>query len=131
MSSKFYRLPDKGVFSGVCAGLAESYGFSRNGLRAGLVLLCFFGVFPVFIAYLALSFVMPIKGAHATAGLKRTYDLSIPSGLTKYGSLSPQLSRRQASQILKRNSKRLARLESYLVSEGYKLDRQYKTLEDS
>ncbi len=46
------------MIAGVCAGIANRYGLSRNGLRLAFVLSCVLPG-PQFIAYLVLWLLMP------------------------------------------------------------------------
>ena len=48
---KFYRLPHKGMLSGVCAGIADSYSINPALIRIILILLVLSGIFPVIFAY--------------------------------------------------------------------------------
>ena len=48
------------IMAGVCAGLAERYGFTRTQVRVAFVLSCLLPG-PQFIAYLALWALMPLR----------------------------------------------------------------------
>jgi len=51
-----YRNTDEGRIAGVCAGLADYFGFSARGIRIALVLLSIFGFFgPVLVGYVVLA----------------------------------------------------------------------------
>jgi phage shock protein C len=71
---RLYRDPENGIISGICAGLAEYFGVKIVLVRAAALLsLCFF-IFPVFIAYIVLSFVLPRRPRSAFAGSDRRAD---------------------------------------------------------
>ncbi len=57
-SSKLYRDPRKGVFFGVCAGIADALGLSAVGVRIGVLFVALLFA-PTFFIYLALILILP------------------------------------------------------------------------
>lgn len=56
---KLWRIPEKGMIKGVCAGLAQYFDVPVKLIRAIAVLSIFFGLgFFVLIIYIALSFIL-------------------------------------------------------------------------
>ncbi|NRA67693.1 MAG: PspC domain-containing protein [Pseudobacteriovorax sp.] len=119
---RFYRLPEKGVFTGVTAGIADSYDIPVNLMRIGLVLIVLTGVLPVAFAYIALGFVLPIGKSAAKPSLADTRSQQKIRDNRSY-----QV--RHAEQVLNRCKRRLNALESYMVSNRYRLDQEYRKLE--
>ncbi len=123
---KFYRLPHKGKIAGICAGLADSFEVNANFLRLIAVALVLSGIIPVVFVYITLIFVLPKKNTPwlpQRANQNQIIDIS-----TSSKEIAPR-STHQIKWDLDRASKRLNRLESYLVSDRYQLDHQYKKLE--
>ncbi len=60
---RLYRDKENALFAGVCAGIAEYFGFNRKGTRVVTVLLMLFPPFFAFIlvSYLILAIVLPVK----------------------------------------------------------------------
>lgn len=121
IENKLYRDSKEGVVSGVLAGIADSYRISPWLLRIAFVLLLFMGLFPLAFAYIALCFVLPQKTPVESSKL----DTLQRKKLEK--SASYQM--RRANQILNRCLNRTNKLESYMVSSRYNLDREYRKLE--
>jgi phage shock protein PspC (stress-responsive transcriptional regulator) len=58
----FYRSSSKAMIGGVCAGIAEHFGWSLTGTRVAYVLLSIVSVaFPGILVYLILWLVLPKK----------------------------------------------------------------------
>lgn len=55
---RLYRNPDRGLLTGVCAGVADYFGFEPMPVRFAAVLAAIFFFVPVAIAYVVLSFVL-------------------------------------------------------------------------
>lgn len=55
---KLYR-SKKGMIAGVCAGIADYFGWDPTIVRLGYVLLSIFTAFSGFIVYLIMWFVIP------------------------------------------------------------------------
>ena len=134
----FYRSADRAVLGGVCAGLADYFGFNLRVLRF-LAIIAFVLAMPMaVIAYLAVVFLIPAKSG---TGQERT---PRPRRKTrKERKCERKQARREARQqehavpseaaIAVRNKcrsldKRLAELEKYVTSSRYQLDREIRNL---
>lgn len=53
-----YKDSEEGILMGVCAGLANYFDFSRNGMRLIVLLAALFMFWPVVIAYFVAGFVL-------------------------------------------------------------------------
>jgi phage shock protein C len=134
----FYRAVDRAVLGGVCAGLADYFGFNLRVLRF-LAIIAFIVAMPMaVIAYLLAVFLIP---ARAGTGHERA---ARPRRKTrKERKCERKQARREARQqqhaapsdaaIEVRNKcqsldKRLAELERYITSSRYQLDREIRNL---
>lgn len=57
--SRLYRIPERGVIRGVCAGIAEYFGIDPLFVRVAAVVLLFMFPVAVAIAYLVIARVVP------------------------------------------------------------------------
>ncbi|KMQ77622.1 transcriptional regulator, partial [Edwardsiella ictaluri] len=58
---RLYRLPQRGVFKGVCAGIADYFDVPVALVRAMAVVSIFCGLFVITLAaYLILAFTLPV-----------------------------------------------------------------------
>ncbi len=69
MASTLTRPRDGKVIAGVCAGIAEGFGWSPNTVRLVFLLSCLLPG-PQFIVYIVLWFVMPKQPYRSTGGGK-------------------------------------------------------------
>ena len=58
---RLYRDRDNAMLAGVCAGLAEYFGFNRKGVRVVAILGAIFFLTFVAVAYLVLALLLPSK----------------------------------------------------------------------
>jgi phage shock protein PspC (stress-responsive transcriptional regulator) len=61
MATRQLTRSDSRVFGGVCAGLAEYFGFDITAVRAAYALLTFFTMFSGIPCYIILWIIMPAK----------------------------------------------------------------------
>jgi len=129
---RFVRDADRALLAGVCAGIAGYFGFNLRVTRL-LVIIAFFVAMPItLITYFAIVCLVPAESRRYgyTAG---------PCGRRRRRRLSrrerreeAEESRRQAAESLSRRAQsldeRLARIEKYVTSSRYDLDREFKNL---
>jgi len=59
---KVYRLPEKGMLAGICAGLGELFSIDPTIIRLGVTFVCILtGVFPMVGAYAVGWIIIPEK----------------------------------------------------------------------
>ncbi len=58
---RLYRDRENAMIAGVCAGIAEYFGFSRKGLRCVTAISCVFFMPFVIVSYIILAIVLPLK----------------------------------------------------------------------
>jgi phage shock protein PspC (stress-responsive transcriptional regulator) len=59
--NRLYRNPRRGMIFGVCAGLAEHFGFDVTVTRVLVVIAGFFSGFMICVVYLLLGLLLPIR----------------------------------------------------------------------
>jgi len=118
---RFYRDPVAGKFGGVCAGLAEYFGFDLALTRILTVVAMFF--FPaVFLVYLALWMVLPTKPVTL---YRDEDDREFWRGLR----VSPAETLSEVRHRFRSADAKLQRMERYVTSRSFGLDREFKDLE--
>jgi phage shock protein C len=116
--NRMYRNPQRGVLFGVCAGGADYFGFEVSMTRIALAISAFF--FPILIlAYLLLALILPRQSEPGerdpVAGRVHAEPHDTLSGI------------RYRFRDLE---KRLQRLETYVTSSRFKLDREFRDLRE-
>jgi phage shock protein C len=123
--NKLYRNPRRGMIFGVCAGIAEYFGFDVTVTRV-LVVIGMFFAFPVICgAYLILGLLLPVR-AHTGSGEERERS----SPLERQVRSSPHDTLANIRYRFRDLDARLQRLEKYVTSNRYKLDREFRSLEE-
>lgn len=116
----FYRNTDKAKLGGVCAGLAEYFGFNLCVTRC-LVIIAFFVAMPVtIVAYLAAVLLIPARSARHDGPADPAFRRAVRSSPAK---TADDIRRRFQSL-----DRRLARMEKYVTSSRYELDREFRNL---
>tara|TARA_R110002049_G_scaffold54869_35_gene152521 strand:+ start:15697 stop:16092 length:396 start_codon:yes stop_codon:yes gene_type:complete len=118
---RFARSADNAMLGGVCAGLADYFGFNLKATRVLAVI--GFLVNPLLgaVAYLAIVMLVPSQSTKLdTRNSDPVFKKSVRSAPTKAMS---DVGRRFQSL-----DRRLARLEKYVTSSRYQLDKEFKDL---
>ena len=121
---RFYRSSDRAMLGGVCAGLADYFGFNLKVTRI-LAFIAFLWAMPLaIIAYLGVVLLVPSKPLGGAANpVDREFSQALRSSPGQ--TMSDLRGRFQALD------RRLARLEKYVTSSRYQLDREFRDLDDS
>ena len=116
---KPYRDKENALIAGVCAGVAEYFGWNRKGMRLVWALLCLVPPFTPFmvVSYIILAIFLPVK----PAGLYETKEQAdfwrgvsnAPSDV--FGSLSHRF---------RELNLRLERMEAFVTSKEFEIDRE-------
>ena len=118
---RFYRDKDRAWLGGVCAGIADYFGFNLKVTRC-LACIAFFMAMPMAVlAYFAIVLLVPAKSLHSRQG---TSDPEFKRALRA----SPQQTMNDVRRRFKSLDRRLARLEKYVTSSRYQLDQEFKRL---
>ncbi|MDX1562578.1 MAG: envelope stress response membrane protein PspC [Gammaproteobacteria bacterium] len=120
--NKLYRNSEDGVIAGVCAGVADYFGFDLTITRVLVVISAlFFTVFTVFL-YLVLAILLP----------KRPPELSRSEPdddeLDKRMRAEPHASLHTIRHRFREIDRRLQNIERYVTSKRFKLDREFEGL---
>jgi phage shock protein C len=121
--NRLYRIPRRGMIFGVCAGLADYFGFELTVTRVLVVLAALFSPPLVIVAYILLGFLLPVRSygendANAADPVQRQVRAN------PHGSLSNVRYRFRDLDV------RLQRLEKYVTSDRYRLDREFEQLKE-
>jgi phage shock protein C len=122
--NKLYRNPRRGVFLGVCAGIAEYFGFDVTVTRVVVVVGAFFSFFLFVIAYVILGLILPVRPYAPEPGREAGDRLERQVRSSPHDTLASVRYRVRDLDV------RLARLEKYVTSNRYKLDREFRKLEE-
>ena len=129
---RFVRNADKAWLAGVCAGIADYFGFNLAVTRL-IFVIAFFAAMPItLITYFAMVCLIPAEsnGRRCSAG---------PCGRRRRRRESRR-ERREADEQARRDTattidnrareldERLARIEKYVTSSRYDLDREFRNL---
>ncbi len=123
--SEIRRDPDNGILFGVCAGLADYYGWRRRTTRLVVFLLAFFINWPIILAYAIAVFVFP------------TVDEKLPTpkrgqGATKQATDAEPARPRYNGPLRERYARierRMRRVEAYLHGNEHQLRAAFRDLE--
>ena len=120
---RFYRSSDKSVLGGVCGGLAEYFGFNLKVTRL-LAIIGFLMSPPLAaLAYLAVVILVPAKPPTI---VEPKVDPKFHQSLRS----SPAQTMSDVRRRFQSLDRRLARMEKYVTSSRYELDREFRNLED-
>ena len=137
-SRGFYRSTDRAVLGGVCAGIADQFGFNLKVLRLLAVIAFIFAMPMAVIAYLAVVLLVPARaGSHYEAPVRKE----------KVCRRERRRARKQARREAKREAEtassraaeivrdkcqsldeRIADLEKTITSSRYQLDQEFRNL---
>ena len=117
--NRLYRLPSRGKIFGICAGLSDYFGFDLTATRVLVVLAAFFSAPLVIVAYIVLGFVLPVR-EDAGGDFQDPVQRQVRSN--PHSSLSGVRYRFRDLDV------RLQRLEKYVTSSRYRLDREFQQL---
>jgi phage shock protein C len=118
---RLYRDTENGMLAGVCAGIADYFGFSARGVRWLFALSCFFMLPAVFICYVVAAFVLPRK----PVGLYRS-----PGEETFWRTVrrDPHYAVGDIRGKFRDLDTRLQGLEQYVTSPRFDLDEEFRKL---
>ena len=121
-AQRFYRDPRHGKLMGVCAGLADYFGWNVTLVRVlAIVALLWFNVVTLTV-YLVLGFVLPTKP-------DALYDWDADEEYWRSVRRSAGDTFRDMRHRFRELDMKLQRMEGYVTSSRYDLDRQFRDLE--
>lgn len=120
---RLYRDPYNGWFAGVCAGIADYISISAGVVRLLVILLALFGAAPlVLIAYLVLAVALPKRP-------RELYRGESDEAFWRSVRTSPGATCEAVRGRFRGMERRLQRMERYVTSERYDLEREFRDLE--
>jgi len=150
---RFYRSADRAVLGGVCAGIADYFGFNLRVLRILAVIAFIFAMPMAIIAYLAIVMLIPARAGSRYEGSRRENERdsrATHKSSRKYRKAcrkERKYERRRAREEAKLQEEewatqaanevsnkcqaldqRLADLEKHITSSQYQLDREIRNL---
>ena len=118
---RFYRNSSRGVIGGVCAGLADYFGFNLKVTRI-LAVIALLGAMPAtLLAYFGTVLLVP---ARPTTQPTPDYDPEFRRVLRS----DPSRTMGEVNRRFKKLDARLARLERYVTSPRFNLDQEFRKL---
>jgi phage shock protein C len=120
---RFYRKTDRRVLGGVCAGLSEYFGFNLTATR----FLAVIGLFTPASAFVVVSYLVAVLLVPAAPSVRR--EQPADEAFRRTMRSSPGQAMNDARRRFRALDRRLARLERYVTSSHYSLDREFKDLE--
>lgn len=118
---RFYRSRDRAVIGGVCAGLAEYFGFNLKVTRLLAVIALFMAMPVTLLVYFATVLLVP---AESEERRRPDYDPEFHRALRS----SPRETLADVRRRFQSLDSRLARLERYVTSTRFNLDQEFKKL---
>ncbi len=122
---RLYRDRENGFVAGVCAGIADYFGFDVTITRIVVVIGLFVFLPTTLVAYFVLALLLPTKprgSARARDDASDTLQRSVRS--------APHATLDNIRHRFREIDERLQRLEKYLTSKRFKLDREFESLRD-
>ena len=137
--NKLYRDGENGMIAGVCAGLADFFDVNVKMLRIAVAVGALF--FPsLILAYIVLALLLKKKSAGDGNGAadeprkrkkkRARRDDGAAAGLGSRDGVTPQATMSRVRRRFADLDARLQRLEKYVTSERYRLNREFEGLRD-
>ena len=119
---RLYRDTENGILAGVCAGIADFFGFSTTATRWVVAILCLFSMPAVLICYIIAAFLLPRKpkGMYESEGEERFW---------RSVRRDPHNVFDEIRRKLRSLDKRLQGMERYVTSPRFDLDQEFRDLE--
>ncbi len=118
---RFYRNRVRAVIGGVCAGLADYFGFNLKMTRV-LAVIAFFMAMPVtLVAYFGAVFLVP---AAPNSSREPKFDPEFRKAVRS----APRQTLGDVKRRYQSLDSRMARLERYVTSSRFNLDQEFKNL---
>jgi len=119
---RLYRDREHKLLAGVCAGVADFFGFDVTATRVLTVILQF--LFPAtFLVYLVMWMLVPAKPGEI-------YRDKQEEQFWKSVRTSPVATVSSVRHKLREIDSRLQKMERYVISPGFGLDREFRNLQD-
>ncbi|NGY03427.1 envelope stress response membrane protein PspC [Solimonas terrae] len=125
--SSMRRYPEDGWIAGVCAGIADYFGWSVKLIRVLVIIaFVFSGFFPLGVVYIALWYLMDPADAGMTMSATPTRRAGSSPGHSR---MEPGVTPDAARARFDRLERRLRQIEACVTQEELELRREFKNLE--
>ncbi len=129
---RFVRDADRAMLAGVCAGIADYFGFNLRVTRL-LAIIAFFVAMPfTLIVYFAIVCLVPAESYRRARGVHREYRPRRRRMSRRERRQAEEESRDKAREDFDQQcealDERLATIEKYVTSSRYELDREFEKL---
>ena len=128
--NKLYRNPRRGMIFGVCAGLAEYFGFDVAVTRVIVAVGAFFAFPIICVVYVLLGFMLPVR---RYSGPVPDYNDPVERedrSIRRQVRSSPHDTLASVRYRFRDLDVRLQRLEKYVTSNRYQLDSEFRKLQE-
>jgi phage shock protein C len=122
---RLYKDSRNKLVSGVCAGIADYFGFDVTITRLVVVAGLVFFMPPTLIAYVLLAVLLPVKPI-----VERVYADERAERLQRSVRSSPHATLDSIRHRFRELDSRLQKLEKYVTSKRFSLDREFEALKD-
>ncbi len=119
---RFYRDRERGMLFGVCAGIADYFGFDLKVTRILAVVALILSAPMTLLVYFGIALLIPYRPVESV-------DLKEDPDFRKALRSSPQATMAEIRRRFQRLDSRLARMERYVTSPRFNLDREFRDLE--
>ena len=119
--TRLYRDREHGVLFGVCAGVADYFGFRRSRVRWCLAIVSMFLPMTI-LGYLVLAFLLPVKP-------REMYKDTQEEQMWRSIRVDAKTTFARVRHRFRELEARLQRVERYVTSSRFKLDRDFRDLE--
>lgn len=119
---RLYRIPERGIIGGVCAGIADYFGIRPALVRLAMVLALLFFTPPFILGYVIALLVLPVRPPQL---YRDPEDEAFWRGV----SMKPDRTLAGLTQRFRTFEKRVENLEAYVASKEFELDRAIRDLD--
>ncbi len=128
----FARDADRAVLGGVCAGIADYFGFNLRATRVIFIVALFLVTPFAVVAYIAIVLLVPAESGRYEYVVEREVHRKRRRMTRKEKIQAEDEERARAAEAVKERyqilDERLARIEKYVTSSRYNLDREFRNL---
>ena len=121
---RLYRDPNKGLILGVCAGLADYFGFDLTTTRVCVAVSLIFFMPATLLVYFGLALLLPKRRNGAGESDRADTPVQRAVRAEPHGTLSNVNFKFRELEV------RLQRLEKYVTSPRFQLDQEFESLQD-
>lgn len=116
---RLYRDRENAMLAGVCAGLADYFGFNRRGVRLVVAIGALFFLPFVVVSYLVLAILLPVRPGGVNVDEEK-------AEFWRDVSNAPSDVFSNVKHRFKELDRRLQRMEAYVTSPEYEFDRELR-----